>query len=82
MRGEVSPYERVRCGICNTRLTRTNCDWKFFPGICHDCAPDDIAITASGRRRYRRENPHVRTLWGPNWVPAKWFPGRPTQYCA
>jgi len=38
------------CRLCGGLLTRWNCRWKVFPGICKDCAPPGVL-----RRRVRRK---------------------------
>ena len=45
-----SMFEREKCGICGMRLTRGNCWWRAFPGICKDCAPDGVGARRAGWR--------------------------------
>jgi len=39
-----NPFEEgwPRCPLCGKRLTRLNCNWRVFPGVCLDCAPPGI----------------------------------------
>ena len=30
------------CPLCGRLLTRRNCKWRVFPGICLDCAPPGV----------------------------------------
>ena len=54
-------YERTKCGICGKRLTRGNCNWATFPGICRECGP--IGAPHSGapiERSPRLDDPMTR----------------------
>ena len=57
-----SVYERDYCGLCGRRLTARNCDWRCWPGLCLDCAPDSLFIRA--RHDAQRKIKPSEDEWG------------------
>ena len=48
-----SAFEERWCRLCGTVLTKENCRWKSFPGICEDCAPPGVLMRLRRRGRLR-----------------------------
>lgn len=59
----IPPYDRTRCGLCDTALTPRNCRWDVLPGICLGCAPQGIV---------HRVNVHSSRLRPPPRAPLGW----------
>ena len=48
-----------RCGLCGRKLSRFNCKWHVFPGICLDCAPPGVVAHFGPPKRTANENPKL-----------------------
>jgi len=55
------------CPLCGVALTRRNCKWRVFPGICLNCAPPGVCgalpggvyTQADDAMRYGRAHGHA-----------------------
>ena len=48
-----SAFEERWCRRCGAVLTKENCRWKRFPGICEDCAPPGVLMHLPRRGHLR-----------------------------
>ena len=65
----MNPYDQTECPLCGRELTRENCRWTEFPGVCTDCVPAGVLIRVKrgfvprGRKAPRPPKGMKRIRW-------------------